>query len=144
MSGMRNGLLAFLLVAGCEPSRQNRADDYARGLSDIHHWDPVHQAVGSYAYDGLLGMGEDAVPVLVERLTDLTKTRISELAHITTPVVGDVAFHMLLKLTNMRPEHFALDGVVVLEGVDNPIYAVRFNSGARERVQRKFRMVLRK
>ncbi|GEM_PF-3973587 len=137
-----NRALLLLLVVGCEPSRQNRAEDFARGLADVHRWDPLRQAQGFYAYDELMRLGDEAIPALLARLTDDTQTRIMDHAHIAVPVVGDVCFQMLLKLTGMRAEEFASDGVVVLREIENPIFAVRFDPGARLRVQKRFRKLV--
>lgn len=131
--------LPLLLLLACEPNRRNQAEDFARGLADVHRWDPVHQAAGFYAYDELMRLGDDAIAVLIERLTDTTQTRIMEMAHITVPTVGDVGFHMLLRLTGTKAEDFEREGVVILPEIDNPIFGVRFDPGARARVQKKFR-----
>lgn len=139
---MKRALLLLLLL-GCEPGKRNQAAEFALGLQDIHQWDPHKQALGFYAYDEMLRLPvEESAPVLIEHLTDTTETKIMDMADITVPTVGDVCFHILLRLYAMEPLDFRREGVVVLPGVDNPIFAVRFDPGARVRVQKRFREIL--
>ncbi len=133
----------ILLLAACEPGKRHEAEDFTRGLQDVHEWDPSRQAAGFYAYDEILRLGEEAVPVLVDHLLDETATKIMAMAHITIPNVGDVCFHILLRLYGMRAEDFAAEGVVVLPQIANPIFAVRFDPGARLKVQARFRKTLK-
>lgn len=142
MAPMRRLLWIFLLAA-CEPGKRHEAEDFVRGLQDVHEWHPTRQAAGFYAYDEIFRLGEEAVPVLVDHLLDETTTKIMDMAHITVPTVGDVCFHILLRLYGMRAEDFAAEGVVVLSPIDNPILAVRFDPGARVRVQARFRKTLK-
>jgi len=134
---MRRFLL-FVLLMGCEPNRRMQAEDFVRGLQDIHEWHPVRQAAGFYAYDETIRLWDEAVPVLVENLTNGAPTKIMEFAPITVPTVGDVCFHILLLIFNLKPEAFREEGVVVLPEIGNPIFAVRFDAGARQRVQDRF------
>ena len=131
--------LWILLLAACEPGKRHEAEDFVRGLQDVHEWDPARQAAGFYAYDEILRLGEEGVPVVVDHLLDETPTKIMEMAHITVPTVGDVCFHILLRLYGMRADDFSSDGVVVLPQIGNPIFAVRFDPGAQRKVQDRFR-----
>jgi hypothetical protein len=133
----------FLLLAACEPGKRHEAEDFVRGLQDVHQWHPTRQAAGFYAYDEIFRLGEEALPVLVDHLLDETPTKIMEMAHITVPTVGDVCFHILLRLYGMKAEDLAAEGVVVLPQIGNPIFAVRFDPGARLKVQARFRKTLK-
>ena len=99
--------LVLLLLVGCEPGKRNQAEEFAAGLRDVHRWDPHKQALGFYAYDEMIRLPlEESAPCLIEHLTDTTETKIMDMADITVPTVGDVCFHILLRLFQMEPLDF--------------------------------------
>ena len=140
---MRTFYIPVILLAACaEPPQPNTAALYADSLREIHSWHPYEGAKGHYAYDAMLSaLPNESAPVLIAKIPDTTSTAIHDALHDPVPV-GNVAFHILLKVFGLKAETFEAEGVWVMEKdpSKNPIFSVHLDSDeVRERVARRFR-----
>jgi hypothetical protein len=75
-------------------------------------------------YDGLIAKGKDAIPCLVEKITDITvieDPRIGD-PHIHGFTVGDAAVFILCDITGISPEQFLPGEIVKKRWKDQGIY----------------------
>lgn len=133
-----------LVLAGCiEPPKTSAAQHYADNLRDIYRWDPASGAGGHFAYDVMFSVDPaESVPVLLGKLFDTSPTGIYDQVHDPVPV-GNVAFHILLRIFGMRAEDFEREGVWIMktDPSRNPIYTVKLDS---EQVRRRVAERLRR
>ena len=135
--------ILLLGLAGCpEPPKGQKMEQAVSGLEHLHAWDPKTEAKGQYAYDAVMGWGPEIRFVLALHLTDETQTAIYEPLTQRNPVVGDVCFLMLLRLTGLPWQQFSGEGVFLSTALPNPVFCLKWDPGARLRVQRKFFEIL--
>ncbi len=135
--------LLFLLPGACvEPSKGAQREQMVRGLADLHGWDARNQGKGQYAYDAVVSSWPRIGYTLAFHLTNETPTAIYEKLTGRNPVVGDVCFLMLLKLSGLPWQQFAGDGVFISTALPDPVFCITWDPGARQRVQKKFLEIL--
>lgn len=133
-------LLLLLGLAGCmePPPTGAKMDQAVTGLADLHTWDARTEGKGQYSYDAVMGWGPEIRFVLALHLTNESPTAIYEPLTQRNPVVGDVCFLMLLRLLGLSWQQFSGEGVFLSTALPNPVYCLKWDPGARARVQRKF------
>src|SRR5262245_31960099 len=133
----------LLLGAGCmEPSKGGQMELAVRGLADLHTWDPVMEARGQYSYDIVANFGPDIWSHLAAHLTDETPTAIYDRIVDIRPTVSDVCVLMLMKMMNLDKKELYQDGLFISTLLPNPVFCLRWDPGARQRVQtRIFKML---
>lgn len=134
----------LLLLAGCaEPPKTGKMHLVVDGLADLHAWHPTEQGKGHFAYEAVVAYGPEIFPVLIDRLTDETSTKLEEPTFRIKPTVSDACFLILLRMTRLDWREFAKDGVFIQTTFKNPIFNVRWESRvARVRVQNRFHKIL--
>ncbi len=136
---MRRAVVVLAMLAGCmEPPKGAQREQIIRGLADLHSWDVKLQGTGQYSYDATVTSWPEIGHNLAFHLTDETPTAIYEKLTQRNPVVGDVCFLLLLKLTGLPWQEFHKEGVFVSTALPNPIFCITWDPGARLRVQRRF------
>ena len=133
-------ILLPLLFTGCvEPPKTAGINLIVQGLAHLYTWHPREQAKGQAAFDAVINSGPDVIPVLIAHITDETPTALYDPKSRRAPVIGDVCFLMLLRLTETSWETFIDDGVFIHSVIPNPIYSIKWsNSSSRNRVQAHF------
>lgn len=133
----------WLLTVGCpEPPKTNQMGELVSSLAHLHTWDADMQGKGQWAYDSVMGYGPEIWPILVAHLTDETPTAIYEQVADRNAKVSDVAFLMLLQLTQRPWQDFAKDGVFVSTALPNPIFCIKWTRQAKFKVQARFMDIL--
>lgn len=136
-------LVCLAVASGCaEPPKPSPASVYVDNLRDIHKWDVSNAAAGQYAYDAMVGSDpKDSVPALIGKLADTTPTGIHDTLHDPVPVCN-VAFHILIRIFNLRAEAFEREGVWIMKNdpSKNPIYMVHIDTDeTRAKLAARFR-----
>jgi hypothetical protein len=125
-------------LAGCmEPPKGAMREQAVRGLADLHTWDVAMGGKGQYAYDAVMQWGPEIHFTLALHVTDETPTAIYEPLTQRNPVVGDLCFLMLLQLRGLPWQQFSGEGVFLSTALPNPVFCLKWDPGARLRVQRK-------
>jgi hypothetical protein len=119
------------------PVETRRIEHLIYSLQDAYQWDPVRGAYRTQAYTMLLKSGEEAIEPLARAITDETTTQIMDRYPDRVPVIGDMAFLILIKITGRDPAEFRDIGVR-MTGDPNPIFALEFSLGARARARDRF------
>ena len=137
-------ITVLLLTAGCiEPPKTGRMEQMVQGMAHIYTWHPKQHAKGQAAYDSVLNAGPDILPVLVAHLTDETPTALFEPTSRRVPVIGDLCFLLLIKLTGVSWETFRDDGVFIHSVIPNPVFSVKWSRpDSRHRAQVRFKALL--
>jgi len=125
-----------------EPPKAGQMELAVRGLADLHSWDPIMEAKGQYAYDIVMNYGPEILHHLAAHLTDETPTAIYDRILDIRPTVSDVCVLLLLKLTGIDKKEFLQDGLFITTVLPNPVLSVRWDPGARQRVQTRFLKML--
>lgn len=145
MSRLMKRSLAVILALGAacaEPPKSGQMELIVRGLADIHTWDPVMEAEGHYAYNGVRNSVPDILPILAAHLTDETPTALYERIVDRRPTVSDLCILLLLKYTGIDKKEFLKDGLFISTALENPVFCVKWDPGARQRVQKRFFEIL--
>ncbi len=138
-------VLILLGGAACqEPPKTGKMLHVVRGLVDLHTWDPATEGLGQYGYDAVMGAGPEVLLSLAAYLTDETPTALYDRVFEIRVSLGDVCFHMLLKLTGLKKELFLEDGAFVSSQLPNPIFCIRWKDGmaSRRKAQARFLKLL--
>lgn len=132
--------LAPLLALSCfgEPSKRGQYEQIVSSLRFLHTWDPHKEGAGQFPYDAAMSSDEGIDHVLAARIPDEEPTAIHDRIADRTATVGDVAFFILLRRTNMKWQDFSDLGVFVSSQLPNPIFCIKWDPGARQRVRNKF------
>ncbi|HYF01703.1 MAG TPA: hypothetical protein VEJ18_22470, partial [Planctomycetota bacterium] len=131
-------VVAALLGSCAEPSKRGQYEQIVSSLRFMHIWDPQKEGAGHFAYDAAMSSDEGIDHVLAARITDEEPTAIHDRIAERTAKVGDVAFFILLRRTNMKWQDFSDYGVFVSSQLPNPIFCIKWDPGARMKVRNKF------
>ncbi len=138
-------LLLLLATGGCmEPPKTGQQGQLVADLVHLHTWDPQRQAEGTYPYGEIMGYGPEILPVLAMNIPNETPTAIYHDKTDRNPKLGDVAFLMLLRLTSLKWENFASEGVFISTAIPNPIFCIMWKDEqvSRQKVRARFLKIL--
>lgn len=128
-------LVAILLSSCAMPDHSKmKATRLVRELEFVYQWDPLTGADRSGAFQGLVSLGEDAYEALARTILDKRPTRIMDRHPRQIPVVGDIAFLILIRISEVDPKMFEKEGLKVNER-ESPAFSLTFSPGARKRVR---------
>jgi hypothetical protein len=116
-------ILLFLLLLSFSCSSTKIDQNYCDRLSEIKTMPLKGEPVEDEVYNGLMKMGDLAVPCLIDQLTNVTKTpdpRRTPIYSETT--LGDVALFVLLDITKV-PVQDVFPKEIMNKWVDQGIYA---------------------
>ena len=138
---LTSAFLTVLLTLGCNsPERTSFQEEWKKPtlvarLAAIEEWSPKYDAEGFTAYDQLLGMGDSAFPALIAGITDTTETRLTIAPGFDSVTVGELAFLILMRITETSFNDYEGHGVRRGAAVNSGFAVVFEGPAGRQKLQ---------